>query len=814
MASSRRGHVLAWVADAGLLLLVALPALIPLARQGYLQGADAMDAPWRSLLLEQALRGGVLFPRWLPDQFLGYGFPLFNYYPPLSFYPAALLDLIWNIDLVNGTKLAFGAYLYLFGVGSYLLVRQLIRHRAEALLAGTIAMYAPANLIGVYVGSGLAGVAGNMMLPFTIAAYWHLCRTPRPAAFVLAAVSLATTMLMHNVAGLIALGTVLLACGFRFSRYRDLRIPASCAIAVALGLALAAFYWLPALAEIGYTHTEKTSSGLADFRYHLLDPLGPQDEATLSRIDYQPEEYKQTRWGLFDLHPAYPYGSIPYRASLLQGLLLVFSAVVLVIRRRQGVERFFWFLVTLLALFMHASWSRPLWETIPLLPQVQFPYRFDGLFGLSLAVVASWAVFSVRSAVRVPLALAVGVAVVASGIWELPSHLGSFADGLSPTMEGLRAFEHRERNRIGTLGIEGQFMPQSIQWDSNTMAEGDLLPRYNRQFPASCWVAETACVAPGDKAWILAARRGRQRMEARVEVGEPTLVAFHTIDFPGWKAYLDGQEVPIEPSSWYSEEGRWATLGVSQVRVPVGTHVIQLSFENTPTRAIAEALSLAGVICIGVVLTTLIGLRGWFPSLGSSAFVPLMWLALAVAGTLAYHRVVDAMMPQWTNNSVVADLQRDAQNRQLRLSVPLGSNPDDYVHWRTFTLHGETRPVVFMHPTASAAKKMWLPENSVLEFSLAIDPAVWDKSGDGVEFSVDAIVRGDTVQLFSHYIDPKSRPEDRTWTEGSVDLSRFAHEEIDLVLSTHPGTTGEFDWAGWAAPRVTIKSVSSSSPRR
>lgn len=54
--------------DLALLLVLAMPALLPLTAHGlYLQGSDALDPPWRAFVLREALKEGILVPRWAPD---------------------------------------------------------------------------------------------------------------------------------------------------------------------------------------------------------------------------------------------------------------------------------------------------------------------------------------------------------------------------------------------------------------------------------------------------------------------------------------------------------------------------------------------------------------------------------------------------------------------------------------------------------------------------------------------------------------------------------------------------------------------------
>ena len=54
--------------------------------------------------LADALRAGVLYPRWFPDFTFDYGYPVLNYYPPLFYYPSALLRLV-GLEMVLSLRL-------------------------------------------------------------------------------------------------------------------------------------------------------------------------------------------------------------------------------------------------------------------------------------------------------------------------------------------------------------------------------------------------------------------------------------------------------------------------------------------------------------------------------------------------------------------------------------------------------------------------------------------------------------------------------------------------------------------------------------
>jgi tetratricopeptide (TPR) repeat protein len=139
----------------------------------------------------------------------------------------------------------------------------------------------------------------------------------------------------------------------------------------------------------------------------------------------------------------------------------------------------------------------------------------------------------------------------------------------------------------------------------------------------------------------------------------------------------------------------------------------------------------------------------------------------------------------------------------------------ELVRLDTLTIDYETRPILFQHPTSQVTYLVPIPKNSTLFFGLGIDPVTWtyDK-GDGIEYSI-YIKRlhepNKLYRLFNNYYDPKRKPEDRKWSDHSLDLSDFGGETIHLIFETKPGPRGDnnYDWGGWSMP-VLISGTSFS----
>jgi 4-amino-4-deoxy-L-arabinose transferase-like glycosyltransferase len=122
-----------------------------------------------------------------------------------------------------------------------------------------------------------------------------------------------------------------------------------------------------------------------------------------------------------------------------------------------------------------------------------------------------------------------------------------------------------------------------------------------------------------------------------------------------------------------------------------------------------------------------------------------------------------------------------------------------------FNINGDSRVTLFEHPPSKITYKLTVPENSSLTFGIALNPEVWSAGkGDGVIFEILAKDGKGERRLFSKYIDPKNRIEDRKWHDEVVDLSRYGGKEVSLSFVTTPGFNhnGDFDWAGWSYPKI------------
>lgn len=128
---------------------------------------------------------------------------------------------------------------------------------------------------------------------------------------------------------------------------------------------------------------------------------------------------------------------------------------------------------------------------------------------------------------------------------------------------------------------------------------------------------------------------------------------------------------------------------------------------------------------------------------------------------------------------------------------------------RQFTVNEEDREVLFEHPNSEVEfKDILVEENSELKFGIAINPEVWNKTGDGVLFEIKIIdAKSQSKSIFSKYIDPKNNIEDRKWFDERIDLSTFARQKVSFVFKTTGGPKNDIstDWAAWSSPAIISK---------
>ncbi|HRJ45663.1 MAG TPA: hypothetical protein PL105_27420, partial [Caldilineaceae bacterium] len=98
--------------EAVALLLLPFLLISSLMRPGLPGMADAQIHLFRTVEWDYLWRNGILFPTWAPNLAFGYGYPLFNFAPPLPYIFIDLWHLL-GLSLTSATQLLAVGTLYL-----------------------------------------------------------------------------------------------------------------------------------------------------------------------------------------------------------------------------------------------------------------------------------------------------------------------------------------------------------------------------------------------------------------------------------------------------------------------------------------------------------------------------------------------------------------------------------------------------------------------------------------------------------------------------------------------------------------------------
>ncbi|HEY4690976.1 MAG TPA: 6-pyruvoyl-tetrahydropterin synthase-related protein [Anaerolineae bacterium] len=572
------------------LLLLALIAAAPLwTGPGLVNTRSGGDSPFLFIRLHQLvenLRAGVFPARWMPDAAYGLGYPFFNFYAALPYYFAAIFnllgfDLLASIKIVQSLGFVFAAWAMYGWVRSASGGAFYIQWGAW--LAAVAYTFVPYHLVNVYVrGDSLSEFYAFVFYPLILWAIDRVIDRPRARSMVWLGLAYGGLILTHQISALIFTPFALLYIVIRgwklgVGGWSDrLRHSAFCilhsAFAILLGLLVSAWFWLPALGEAPLVQLDAQTTGYFDYNEHFR---------SANLIQSSPG---------FDYNTEPPH--TPFGMGLAQAIAMLAGIVSLLATRRRGSTGWRAFILIGLAVstLMITPLSKPVWDALPLLPLVQFPWRFLSIQSLFASLAIGYlAAFNLTTrntqyALRfTPWTTSLaGLALAAAALLPLrPDYLPIRADEITP--QRIQLYEAFTTN-IGTT-IRAEYLPRT------------MIPRPYTGPALIDPAAPPRAILVRGEAEAVQDSRGPISQAWTVHASDNATLAFPTLYFPGWRASID--EKPVEARAA-------ADLGYIEVDVPAGDHAIALWFDRTLLRAGAETASLVAVV---VVVGLLVGRR-------------------------------------------------------------------------------------------------------------------------------------------------------------------------------------------------------------
>ena len=512
---------------------------------GLPNGHDWIFELVRIVEFNEALRAGQIPPAWAGDLYGGYGSPDFLFYAPLFCLGSSFFYLL-SKSYAASMILTLVGFTLLSAFSVYLLAKQVCTNgKGTDFTAARISMYlyvlSPYLFCDKFLRNSNAEFAALCLLPLVPLGILLTKREPL-RGFLVTSIALALVTITHNVTALFAAA---LAAGLALLLYLprpSKPVVLSVAAGIAWGLVMSVFFWLPALHLFPEVRGNELLSGKFDFHNQFVDLAG-----------------------VFSYAEFYSTGPL--------ALLVLLGVIVALIIRSYNSPRAKRLLLAslisaLFSMFLLTKESVLIWETLPLLPFLQFPWRLLGPFALIIAVSGGLAFSSLMT----------NRSGLSRGVLEV-AVLGACILNAIPGMLLVKSIEVSEWESIEQL-----IRPESIQ--KRGLRATVLLEYMPKLGDRNAWRTARPQKGPlisvPPDLDVVVDRNERIDIQLKITTPVETKLQLARWLFPGWKANLDGEPLELIGSE----------LGSIEFTLPAGSHIFRCFYDEPPVRKFTKWLSL------------------------------------------------------------------------------------------------------------------------------------------------------------------------------------------------------------------------------
>lgn len=533
-----------------LLFILSFFTFYRLLRPGYFSMMDDMHL-FRLDQFDQCLKDGQIPCRFIKDGGLGYGYPLFNFYPPLAYIVAEFFNLL-GFSLINSLKITF-ILPHLIGVFGLYFFAKLYFNQKAAFLSALLFLFAPYQATDSFVRGAIAESLALNLLPWIF--YYLTLYLKNQKHKVALVISLSLLLLSHNLISVAIAPFLIIYSLLVLKIERGLTFKALLRLALLslLSFGLSAFFILPALFEKNLTTVNTMTQGY--FQYHIH--FATLNQLFISRF----WGFGASLWGPID-DMAFSLGHLHW--------ILAFTSLSLLFTKKNKVNKIillFFFVLFLFTAFLTHNKSTFIWQALPFMAFFQFPWRFLSLSIFALSFIGGSVILLVNKKYQTLLLVVLS------------------------TLTVLLNFSYFKEDIWFPNLTDHQKLSGKAFFDQSAAGLKDYWPNYSTSFPSS--LAPDLPLVKGD-ANISNYQKKSNRLEMDIEIKTPSTVTLPLVYFPNWQLYLDGQLTSFKIDK---------SLGLITFDLKEGNYFVQLLFKNTSLRSVANLLSfLSAMILIFISL--------------------------------------------------------------------------------------------------------------------------------------------------------------------------------------------------------------------